>query len=245
MLLYLGSKPTVVVSSSKGAEAIMKTHDIIFANRPKSQVAFLILYNGMDIAFGKYGEFWRNLKSICVLNMFSNKKVLSFRKIREEEVSVMVEDIRKSTPEASINLSDSLTRLTTGVVLRVTFGSRNYGVDVGELVSEFSEVLGAFSVGDFIPWLSWIDELRGVLPKARKVAKELDTFIQNRVDEHIVRLGSQNHDIVGNKGEKIEDFVDVLLEIQRNDPSLQMNSLKVIIMLLKLTQVSLTNHESA
>ncbi|XP_074313401.1 cytochrome P450 736A117-like [Silene latifolia] len=225
MLLHLGTKLILVVSSANGAEEIMKTHDIVFANRPYSKIARLILYDGKDIGFGKYGEHWRKLKSICVLNMLSNKKVRSFRKIREEEVRLMVESVKKSTPNSPLNLSDTFMKLISDVVFRVSFG-KNCGEEyIGPLLKEFSEVFGSFIFGDFIPWLGWIDEFSGVLSKARKVARLFDSLIQKRVEEHI-----NGFDDGRNQEDKIQYLVDVLLESQRNDSSIDMDTVKALLM---------------
>ncbi|XP_074311576.1 cytochrome P450 71A26-like [Silene latifolia] len=230
MLLHLGTKPTLVVSSANGAEEIMKTHDTVFANRPYSKIASLIVKDGKDIAFGKYGEHWRKIKSICVLHMLSNKKVRSFRKIREEEVEVMIENVKKSTPNrnAPLNLSDSFIKMSSDVVLRVSFGKK-YGEEnnVGVLFSKFIEVLGSFSIGIFIPWLSWVDEFSGVLFKARKVARSLNSFFENRIVE---RIHGFDYDVINQGDNKTQDFVDVLLEIQSCDSSIDIETVKAVLM---------------
>ncbi|XP_074311030.1 cytochrome P450 736A117-like [Silene latifolia] len=226
MLLHLGTKPTLVVSSANGAEEIMKTHDIVFANRPYSKIARLILYDGKDIAFGKYGERWRKIKSICVLNMLSNKKVRSFRKIREEEVGLMVESIQKSTPNSALNLSDALVKTVTGLVFRVSFG-QNYDEEYfGPVLKEFFEALGSLIIGDFIPWLGWIDEFSGVLSKGRKVARSLDSLIEKIVEEHMNGFDDDGR----NQEDKIQYLVDVLLQSQRNDSSIDMDTVKALLM---------------
>ncbi|KAL9235606.1 hypothetical protein vseg_010351 [Gypsophila vaccaria] len=234
MLLHLGSKPTIVVSSADGAEEILKTHDAVFANRPDSKVASILFYDGKDIGFSKYGEYWRKVKSISVLHMLSNKKVQSFRKIREEEVYVMMEHIRKSPPSVPVNLSDIFTNFVNGVVSRVAFG-RKYAEDEGcgnvkELLSDFVGALGAFTVGSFIPWLSWMDHVAGVLRKATKVAKALDIFLDKIVQEHLDRLNLRDQiGVAADKDDSAQDLVDVLLEIQMNDPSLERDNLKAIL----------------
>ncbi|XP_074313400.1 cytochrome P450 736A117-like [Silene latifolia] len=224
MLLHLGSKPTLVVSSANGAEEIMKTHDIVFANRPYSKIAALVVYDGKDIAFSKYGEYWRKLKSFCVLHMLSNKKVRSFRKIRNEEVELMIENVKKSTPNSRLNLSDSITKMASDVVFRVAFGRKYEEEKVGILLSEFIEALGSFTIGNFIPWLSWIDEFSGVLRKARKVSGLLNSFIGKRIEERVNGSGSE-----GKEGDKTRDFIDILLEVQRNDSSFDMYTVKAVL----------------
>ncbi|XP_074313402.1 norfluorocurarine oxidase-like [Silene latifolia] len=224
MLLHLGFKPTLVVSSANGAKEVMKTHDTIFANRPYSKIASLTVYDGKDIAFSKYGEHWRKIKSICVLHMLSNKKVRSFRKIREEEVRLMVESIKKSTHNAPLNLSDKITKTASDVVLRVTFGKKYEKENVGRLLSELVEALGTSSFGLFIPWLSWIDEFSGVFIKAKRDSRALNLFIQTRIEEHI-----HNFDNERNEEGRTQDFVDILLEIQRNDSSIDILTVKALL----------------
>ncbi|KHN08734.1 Cytochrome P450 71D9 [Glycine soja] len=43
------------------AKEIMKTHDIIFSNRPQILVA-KVAYNAKDIAFSPCGSYWRQLR---------------------------------------------------------------------------------------------------------------------------------------------------------------------------------------
>lgn len=51
MLLYFGSKPVIVASSVDATRAIMKTHDFVCSNRPKSSIADSLLYGSKDVAF--------------------------------------------------------------------------------------------------------------------------------------------------------------------------------------------------
>ncbi|GAA0156515.1 hypothetical protein LIER_13999 [Lithospermum erythrorhizon] len=51
MSLKLGSVPTLVISSAKMGKEVMKTHDSIFASRPKLLGQQRLSYIGLDIAF--------------------------------------------------------------------------------------------------------------------------------------------------------------------------------------------------
>ncbi|XP_074288066.1 cytochrome P450 71A25-like [Silene latifolia] len=231
MLVHIGSKPIIIISSAEAAQEIMKTHDTIFANRPNLRVARKILYDGKDIAFANYGEYWRQMKSICTLHLFSNTKVRSFRRVREEEASLMVEDIRKSiaSNEEVINLSDYFIRITNDVVCKAAFGRKYTGEkgcpNLKELLNDFSEALGSFCLQDFIPWLGWIDYISGVERKADKVAKALDGFIESIVEEHSGRVELKGGSDDG------QDLVEVLLQIQKeNSSSLPKESIKAILL---------------
>lgn len=65
MMIYLGRRPVLIVSSAKAACEIMKTHDLKFSNRPTPKTINKLMYNSKDVAVAQYGEYWRQMKSIC------------------------------------------------------------------------------------------------------------------------------------------------------------------------------------
>ena len=62
MLLRLGTVPTLVVSSPRAAQLVLRTQDHAFASRPASKVADVLFYGSTDIGFSPYGEHWRQLR---------------------------------------------------------------------------------------------------------------------------------------------------------------------------------------
>jgi hypothetical protein len=86
MLLCLGAMPVVVVSSPRAAEAVLRTHDHVFASRPHSVVAEVVLYGSSDIGFAPYGDHWRKARKLVTTHLLTVRRVQSFRHAREEEV---------------------------------------------------------------------------------------------------------------------------------------------------------------
>lgn len=231
MLLHVGSKPTLVVSSSDGAREIMMTQEMSFINRPILRFINRIFQDGNDIAFSRYGEYWRCLKSIAVTELLSNKKVQSFQRLREEEVALMVGKIKGS--DSPVNLSGILLKLTNDVVSRAAFGRKYGGTHFEELFKRFLEVMGAISVGDFVPWLGWIDRFTGLEGKAEKVRKDFDEFFKKVIQERVDRRNSTRRfdDELDGKQEKVKDLVDILLQIQMENPaSLSTDSIHALIL---------------
>jgi hypothetical protein len=85
MLLRLGAMPLVVVSSPRAAEAELRTHDHVFASRPLSLVAEIVLY-GSDVGFAPYGDYWRKVRKLVTTHLLTVKRVQLLRHAREEEV---------------------------------------------------------------------------------------------------------------------------------------------------------------
>ncbi|KAL3628919.1 hypothetical protein CASFOL_027965 [Castilleja foliolosa] len=112
----------------------------------------------------------------------------------------------------------------------------------------FGELLGATSLRDYIPWLGWIDRVNGLDAKVERVAKQFDEFLENVIQEH--RDGSFKH----NDGDGEFDFVDVLLEVQRENrrsSPIEDETIKALIMVLRVdmfdagTDTSVTSLEWA
>nr|AJD25158.1 cytochrome P450 CYP71AU51 [Salvia miltiorrhiza] len=210
MLLHLGNVPFLVVSSADAASEVFKTHDQVFSNRPYSSVANG-LYDCKDIAFAPYGEYWRQVRGICVNHLLSSRRVQSFRSVREEEVLLMMERIRESS-KSVVNLSDAFAAFANDVICRVALGRKfSDGGKFKKVLEELGVLLGSFDVGEFVPWLSWTKYVNGVSGKVREIAKDLDEVLEFVVREHMDERGER----VGGEGKK--DFVDVLLEVQRNE----------------------------
>ncbi|XP_027121800.2 cytochrome P450 736A117-like [Coffea arabica] len=241
MFLKFGSVPTVVVSSADGASLIMKTHDLIFSDRPFSSTANKLLYNMKDISVAPYGEYWRQLKSICVLQLLSNKKVQAFRNIREEETSIMMQKIKDASLDSTpVNLSEMFVSLTNDIVCRSAFGRKYGGGETGKkfklLLGEFLELLNGGSLVKSVPCLSWINRVNGYDARVDRVAREVDEFLEGVVQERLdgavekYSCGSGGETI---DGESREDFLDILLKIYKDNATgvtMDRDSVKAIIL---------------
>lgn len=211
----MGLSPTLIVSSRDAAEEIMKTHDLIFSSRPSSYMVEKLLY-GKDIGFAPYGEYWRQAKKMCLVELLSAKRVESFRTVREEEIMHLMEKISSSSQLGPVNLSELLMDLTNDIICRVAFGKK-YSQGGGEaggsrfkgLIREFAELLGTFYVGDFIPSLAWIGRLSGLVGRAEKNSREWDDLLEEIIKDH----EDGKRETVGGSA---KDFVDVLLNVQKD-----------------------------
>lgn len=230
MLLRLGSVPTLVVSSAEAAQEVMKTHDLAFADRPRSKLNEKLLYNYKDVASAPYGEYWRQMKSICVIQLLSNKRVYDTRKVRENETALLMKKVAESSPSV-VDLSDLLMTFTNDIVSMSAFGRKfsegESGRQFRRLMKEFVSVLGGFDVGTYLPKLAWFSSVLGFYTKVDAVAKEFDEFLERIVDEHIDTSKRE-------KFEGVEDFVDVLLEIYKDKNitgfSIDRESIKAIVL---------------
>ncbi|PPD68716.1 hypothetical protein GOBAR_DD34402 [Gossypium barbadense] len=109
LLLHLGCNLTLLVSSADMVREILKDHDVVFSDRPSSTATNILFYGCRDIGFAPYGEYWRQLKKLSVVELLSHRRVHSFQFVRDEEVGLLINKIRRACLKGdSINLSEML-----------------------------------------------------------------------------------------------------------------------------------------
>ncbi|KAM3329491.1 hypothetical protein ACQJBY_026511 [Aegilops geniculata] len=224
LLLRLGRVPAVVVSSPAAAEEVMRARDLAFASRPRSAMADRLLY-GRDVAFAPYGEYWRQARRVCVVHLLSPLRILSFRGVREEEAAALVERVRRAgAGGAVVDLCELLVAYANTVVSRAAFGDDSArglyeegskGRELRKVFNDFQELLGTAPVGELLPWLGWLDAVRGVEGKIRRTFEVLDGVLEKVIDEHRRRRQAGQH--TGDDSGDHRDFVDVLLDVNDTD----------------------------
>ncbi|WCJ36797.1 cytochrome P450 family 71 subfamily B polypeptide 4 [Euphorbia peplus] len=209
MSIQQGQIPAVVISSVETAQEVLRNQSEVFAGRPVTQAAEIILYNGRSIAFAPYGDYWRQMRKISTLEFLSAKQVQSFRTIREEQVSNVIKSLQLKGGSL-VNLTNIAIDLTNIVMLLATFGengkTKQHLLTILESVKDSGKVIG---FADFFPSLKLVQYFtRGALLKLRRLHLEADRILEDTIDEHKANKKEDDH------GE-VDNFLDVLLDIQK------------------------------
>ncbi|XP_017439867.1 cytochrome P450 71D9 [Vigna angularis] len=228
MHLQLGEVSTIVISSPECAKEVLKTHDINFATRPKVLAIDVINYNCTNIAFAPYGDYWRQLRKICALELLSLKRVNSYQPIREEELFNLVKwiDAQKGCP---INLTEAVLSSIYAIASRAAFGKKFKDHEKFiSVINKITKVAGGFYIGDFFPSTVWLQHVTGMRHKLERVHQEADQIMENIINEHKETKSKA-------KGDQREatDLVDVLIQYEdgnQQDFSLTRNNIKAIIL---------------
>ena len=113
---------------------------------------------------------------------------------------------------ASINLSEIIIATLRNIVTRCVFRQKfedDGESKIGGLPRRVTVLLAAFSLGDFFPSLRWIDILTGFIPCLKSTFGEIDVFLDQVVQEHMIMKGDHG---LPNKN----DFVGNLLELRKS-----------------------------
>ncbi|CAL5034701.1 unnamed protein product [Urochloa decumbens] len=216
MLLRLGTVPTLVASSPRAAQLVLRTHDQSLASRPRSIFGDILSYGPSDVGFAPYGEGWRQAKKLVTTHLLNAKKVQSYRAAREEEVGIVIGKVRGAAMAgAAADMSEVLSAFTTDMVSRTVAGRsfRADGLDkvFKEAMDATMAVLGGFNLENFYPGLARV--AGGVLMwpgrrKAERLRDMWDEVLDRVIDEHAKVAAA------GAPASHERDFTDVLLSVK-------------------------------
>ncbi|KAI0494547.1 hypothetical protein KFK09_024685 [Dendrobium nobile] len=239
MQLQFGSFPVVVGSSVSMARLFLKTHDLAFAGRPNTSSGKITAYNRCGITWSTYGPHWRLARKMCASELFSPRRIDSFEHIRSAELRGLLRRLFDAAGEPLL-LKDYLSIHSFNVISRMVLGRRYLDPtdedqlkppppvseeEFKRLMDELFILNGVLNIGDFIPWLNFLD-LQGYIRRMKALTLNFDPFFEHVLDEHISRRVKERDNF------SPKDMVDVLLQFAE-DPSLEVkldrNSLKGLI----------------
>ncbi|XP_057768911.1 cytochrome P450 81Q32-like [Salvia miltiorrhiza] len=211
--LRFGNRLIVVVSSPAAVDECFTKNDIVLANRPRFVSAKYIGYNFSSVVVAPYGDYWRNLRRLTTIEIFSTARLNTFQSIRDDEVRRMLANLGRESGSV-VEIKALLSVLTFNNIMRMVAGKRYFGVDEaedGDEGREFRELLnevfkfgGVSNPGDFLPLLRWIDYM-DFEKNLSRIASKIDGFLQRLIEEHRRKNGGNT-------------MIDHLLSLQESEP---------------------------
>ncbi|KAH6795332.1 hypothetical protein C2S51_036318 [Perilla frutescens var. frutescens] len=213
MLLKFGKIPVVIASSPEVAKQFLKVHDANFASRPALSAGKYTAYNYSNVLWAPQGPYWRQARKIYLTEVFSAKRLEFFEPIRVEERNNFLSRLRTLSGKP-VELKDHLSHYTVSTISRMILGNKyfteNEKGNSAFKLEEFQQVLdewallnGFINIGDYIPWLNFLD-LQGYVKRMKEVYKKFDKFHDYVIDDHQARR-------VAEKDFVAKDVVDSLL----------------------------------
>ncbi|RVX21250.1 Cytochrome P450 CYP736A12 [Vitis vinifera] len=211
--MRLGFVPAIVVSSPQAAEQFLKTHDLVFANRPPHECSRHILYDGKGISFSEYGPYWRSMRKLCTLELLTSHKINSFKPMRREEVGLFIKSFEEAARAgAAVDVSAKVALLSADMSCRMVFGKKCMDKDLDErgfkaMFQEVMQLAATPNIGDYIPCLLGLD-LQGLTRRTKATGKVFDDFFEKIIDEHIHNPKEEG---------QTKDLVDVMLGLMGSE----------------------------
>ncbi|XP_057536702.1 desmethyl-deoxy-podophyllotoxin synthase-like [Amaranthus tricolor] len=209
MHLRLGEVSAIVISSPELAKAVLRTHDANFANRPEIMVGKYVYFDSSDIGLAPYGEYWRQVRKIATLELFTMRQVQSFRAVREEETYNMAKSLASMAAKGSVvNLTKVLFGLIFDITSRTVFNRKGTDQEAFRaLITWISQNHTGFAIADIFPSLKFLHSIGGTIKEMEMMVEEA-----NKILDPII-----NHHKFSEKNDQKEYLLDVLMKFHKDN----------------------------
>ncbi|CAL9231504.1 unnamed protein product [Arabidopsis halleri] len=214
MSLKFGSVCTVVASTAEIVKEVLKTFDTECCSRPYMTYPARLTYNLKDLGFSPYSKYWREVRKMTVVELYTAKRVQLFQHTRKEEVASLVDFIKQAASlKKPVNLNKTLMKLSGSVICSVVFGINLKGSKLEntyeQVIQGTMEVVGSFAAADYFPIIGTIiDRITGLHSKCEKIFKAMDAFFDQSIKHHL-------------EDESIkDDIIALLLKMERGETGL-------------------------
>lgn len=210
MFLKLGNIPTVVISTPETAELILKTHDAVFASRPKVKATSYMSDGAKGLAFAPYGPRWRNSRKLCTQELLTAEKIGSSAGMRREELRILVEQLKVlGSEDIVVDLGEKIGDLIGKMTYKMLFGDGNSErFDLKSVVQEIVRLAGTFNIADYVPFLESFD-IQGLNKQLKETGQRVQEIFDTIINEHDQDARNYSH----------EDLVDTMLSYQDDSKS--------------------------
>ncbi|KAA0055170.1 putative (S)-N-methylcoclaurine 3'-hydroxylase isozyme 2 [Cucumis melo var. makuwa] len=219
--LKLGAQRLIVASSPAAATAVLKTQDRLLSARYIFQMTpDRALHDQHSLVFSpECGDQWKNLRSLCKVNLFTAKAIESQAILREKKMKELVKFL-ESKQGSVVEVKDFVFTSVFNTLSNLIFS-----MDLIDFVGDgFKGIKGPFkkmmdlgltpNLADFYPLLRRFD-LQGLKNKA--------DIYKNEVDSLWGILIKERREIHCQQGSASNDFLDVLIQSGFDDQ--QINAL--------------------
>ncbi|URE45592.1 cytochrome P450 [Musa troglodytarum] len=224
VLLRLGSRPVLLVSSAPAAEECFTAHDVAFANRPNLLVPQMLGFVCTTMGWTPHGPHWRDLRRIYAVHLLSSAALRSSSDSRTRAVRSLAKALflepGDSEPDGPrrVEMKTKFYNLAYDVMMRMVAtalkeGSAEERQRFREIVQKTSAVSGAANVTEFFPALRRLG-WRGTERKLARLQRSRDALIGELIERHRVRRRQSGSN--GDKGRAT--VIDVMLSLQESDP---------------------------
>lgn len=211
MGLRLGFVPAIVLSSPAAAKLVLKTHDLVFASRPRSEASIHVAYNQRDLVFGPYGPYWRDMRKLVTLHLLSNLKIGQFQPMRRAELGLLVDSLKRAAERGeAVDLTARVSAVAADMNCLMAFGRKYSNLKekgFKDVIVESMELAGKFNLADFFPYIGALD-VQGLKRRMKRVSKVFDEILEKIIVDHAQKKQE--------KKEAAADIVDTMMGIMES-----------------------------
>ncbi|KAJ3678021.1 hypothetical protein LUZ60_001824 [Juncus effusus] len=216
--IRLGQSLCIVAGSADIARELLKTNDIAFAERPSTIAARTFSYGTSGFAFAPIGAHWRYVKRLCMSELLGSRTMEQLFPIRNFELMSFLSGIlARARENKAVDLSEELIKLTNNIITRMV-ASTTAGQEAEaahKVFKQVAELLGSFNLEDHTSLCRGLD-IQGLNKRIREVHLRFDEIVEGMIQG---KEEMRKNERAENKGKKVKDLLDILLDVAGEENS--------------------------
>jgi len=240
LYLKLGyNMPVIVVSSPSAVEECLTKNDVIFANRPKTLAGDKFTFNYTVYVWAPYGQLWRILRRLTVVELFSSQSLQKSYTLRDQEIGTFIRSLyRFSTSNNNgskkVDLTNWAFTLVFNLMTKIIAGKHivneeDAGMEKGiemieKLRGTFLVTISFLNMCDFLPILRWFG-YKGLEKKMDVIHSKRNQFLNSLIDEF-------RHNKISGLKPNDTTLIETLLSFQESEPEFYTDDIIKSIMLV-------------
>ncbi|KAK9056234.1 hypothetical protein SSX86_027324 [Deinandra increscens subsp. villosa] len=219
MSLKLGSRTTIVVSSSNIAKEFFHNHDPFFSSRSIPDSLRVVDHDKYSIVFLPAEDQWRKLRKICKEYIFSVRRLDANELLCRKKVEELLDHVSDCcTNQKDVNIGEIAFTTVLNVLSNVMFSMDIAQYDsvssqeFKDAVRALMEFAGKPNIADFFPILKPFDP-QGFVRQGNVYAKKIMTIFDTIINQRLQTRSSSSFTQTNN------DVLDLLLNFNQTNES--------------------------
>ncbi|BAT86614.1 hypothetical protein LR48_Vigan102s011400 [Vigna angularis] len=185
MALSLGTNRVVISSHPETAREILCGSG--FSDRPVKESARTLMFE-RAIGFAPYGTYWRHLRKVATMHMFSPRRISDLESLRQRTAADMVRKTWKEMEmKGVVEVRGILHEASLRTMLESVFGINNSCIEserekvLGDMIKEGYELIATFNWEDYFPF-RFLD-FHGVKRRCHGLTTKVKSVVGEIVEE--------------------------------------------------------------
>ncbi|KAG0586467.1 hypothetical protein KC19_2G092600 [Ceratodon purpureus] len=201
MMMRVGARTTVVVSSVRMAKEFLKTHDHLFANRPNPIAFQYIGFHDTGLSsMANTSPLFRPTRRMFATDIVSPRKVATTAHVRREQLLKMLRAIVQDLQQ--VNVSTAVSSLAMNLALCMNFGKDYDAHDTEILVRSFRKMVilaQQRNISDLFPALRRFD-LQGIEAGLKEVEAQWRQSITALIEKKKLQMSMWSSEEIKDTG---------------------------------------------
>ncbi|PWA95481.1 cytochrome P450 [Artemisia annua] len=215
--LRFGSHLVLVLSSPSAVEECLTKNDVL-ENRSYHINGKHMKYGYTSMIVAPYGPYWRKLRRITTMELFSITRLNTYSDVRHDEMQSLIKTLLTGTLHdkfTKVELRPRLQDLSFSVIMRIVSGKRYFDPELDDLmealnfqkmVREISKARRVSYKTDCLPFLRWVD-FHGMKKTILRLKAKKDACSKDLLEEYKKKDGISD-----------KEMIDAMLSLQESQP---------------------------